>query len=1178
MKTREPLSLLLIFLLSTESLRAESATWNRYPDDWNWTTATNWTPATAPNDPDDTATFGQSNVTGVIDWGPTQLDGIVFDSGTSAPSAFTIAPDQLTISGAGITNNSGITQIFFVGYLSPPHPGTINFTGGAKAGIQTVFTNENGTTQFFDHSTADSGTFRNNLHGGVSFFDNSTAGNGTFINVSTGTNFAGTIVFQGNSRAGNGTFQSYGGGTTIFGGASTAENGIFTNNPSTTGGRGGITYFLDNSTADNGIFINNDEGYIDTESGLTSFQDDSSGGTAQIRVFGYGTLAIYSHNAPGVTIGSLEGDGNVQLGSNRLRIGNKNLSTTFSGYIGQGGSIEKIGSGTLTLFNVANYADETLVSAGTLKIEGFGLGVGNVSVTTSEATLRLHGGGNNYIGDTAVLSIVSGSTVDLIFSGTDRVLALVVDGVMQPAGIYGSAASGAPHPLPEFTGSGMIQATTGPRTPRTQATNLSTRLLVGTGDSVTIGGFIIAGAQAKTVAIRGIGPSLARYGLTGLLADPVLEVRDSTGAQLVRNDGWLQAPGQAAQLVAVGQGLQDPAEAGIVTTLQPGAYTAILAGSTSVTGIGLVEMLDIDLGAASQLSNVSSRGLVESGDQVMIGGFILGGNSGNADVIVRGIGPSLAQSGLDLVLADPTLELRDSDGGLLVANDNWQDDPVSAAQLIAHGIAPPNSLESGIFATLAPGPFTALLAGKNGGAGIGLVEVYDASLIGATPPPPPPTPTPVPTPTDHHIVTNPADTGTGTLREAIAIAQDNALIEFNPLLNGQTITISGSELAIDRNLTINGPGADLLTVARDSALQSSKPIFRIMPGRTVTIRGLTISGATPYYGVIVDAGAIVNYGGNVTIESCTLSHNEGAIHNEDASTMLVINCSLTENGPAIFNQGALDVRNSLLTGNSAHIGAAIWNYGSVIVTGSTLSENRSGAGGAIWNWSTGTITVTDSTISGNSVFGYRYTNGPSAPGIGGGIDNGGNLIIVNSTISGNSASSIDTFYFHGGYGGAIYNWGGTLNLANSTFSGNHTAVSDRGGGILVSSGTVQMTNTIMNAGTIGANLAGALGNILSGGYNLSSDDGAGVLAAAEDQINTDPLLGPLQDNGGPTLTHELLAGSPGVDAGDPGFMPPPIYDQRGLGYNRVYNGRVDIGSFERQPCCPSAPTPASRGR
>src|SRR5205823_4869627 len=170
----------------------------------------------------------------------------------------------------------------------------------------------------------------------------------------------------------------------------------------------------------------------------------------------------------------------------------------------------------------------------------------------------------------------------------------------------------------------------------------------------------------------------------------------------------------------------DPNESGIVATLQPGAsYTAILAGRNGGTGVGLVEVYDTNHTVDSQLANISTRGFVLTQNNVMIGGFILGGNNQDTGIVVRGIGPSLSRFGLSPVLADPTLELHDGNGALLISNDDWQDDPVQAAQLIAHNLAPPDPKESGIFAVLPPGAFTAILAGKNGGIGIGLVEIYN---------------------------------------------------------------------------------------------------------------------------------------------------------------------------------------------------------------------------------------------------------------------------------------------------------------------------------------------------------------------------------------------------------------------------------------------------------------------
>jgi hypothetical protein len=247
---------------------------------------------------------------------------------------------------------------------------------------------------------------------------------------------------------------------------------------------------------------------------------------------------------------------------------------------------------------------------------------------------------------------------------------------------------------------------------------------VDTGNNVLIGGFIITGSVPKTVAVRGIGPSLSQFGIADVLANPTLELHDGSGALLVQNDNWQDDQSQAAQLTALGLGLQDPNESGIVTSLPPSAYTAILAGKNGGTGVGLVEIYDTDPAANSQLANISTRGFVLTGNNVMIGGFILGGNN-DTHVVARGIGPSLSQFGISPVLADPILELHDDNGTLVVSNDNWQEDSVAASQLTALGLAPQDPAESGIYTSLPPGAFTAILAGKNGGTGIGLVEIYN---------------------------------------------------------------------------------------------------------------------------------------------------------------------------------------------------------------------------------------------------------------------------------------------------------------------------------------------------------------------------------------------------------------------------------------------------------------------
>ena len=261
--------------------------------------------------------------------------------------------------------------------------------------------------------------------------------------------------------------------------------------------------------------------------------------------------------------------------------------------------------------------------------------------------------------------------------------------------------------------------------PTPQALNISTRVRVEGGSGVMIGGFIITGSQPKTVVVRGLGPTLGDFGLGDVLANPTLELRRADGTVLDQNDDWEDNSAQAAQLSSLGLAPKYSSESALVATLDPGAsYTAILAGKDGGTGVGVVEIYDVNQAADSQLANLSTRGLVQNGSNVMIGGFILGG-AGNAQVALRGIGPTLAQFGLNPVLADPTLELHDRNGSLLISNNDWQTDSTSAGQLSAHGLAPGDPKESGIFTSVPAGAYTAILAGKDGGTGLGLVEIYN---------------------------------------------------------------------------------------------------------------------------------------------------------------------------------------------------------------------------------------------------------------------------------------------------------------------------------------------------------------------------------------------------------------------------------------------------------------------
>jgi hypothetical protein len=219
----------------------------------------------------------------------------------------------------------------------------------------------------------------------------------------------------------------------------------------------------------------------------------------------------------------------------------------------------------------------------------------------------------------------------------------------------------------------------GPPTPA-RSLNISTRLRVATGDSVMIGGFIVTGASTSVI-LRGVGPSLAISGVNDVLLDPLLELRGAGGALVSQNNNWQDDPTQAAIIMSAGLGLVDPLEAGIAATLPTGAYTAVLSGTNQSAGVGLVEVYNTGQVFGAQLGNISTRGLVETGNNVMIGGFILGGSSGNARVAIRGIGPSLAQGGVSNPLANPTLSLHDASGTTLAVNDNWLDDPISAGRL-----------------------------------------------------------------------------------------------------------------------------------------------------------------------------------------------------------------------------------------------------------------------------------------------------------------------------------------------------------------------------------------------------------------------------------------------------------------------------------------------------------------
>jgi uncharacterized delta-60 repeat protein len=252
--------------------------------------------------------------------------------------------------------------------------------------------------------------------------------------------------------------------------------------------------------------------------------------------------------------------------------------------------------------------------------------------------------------------------------------------------------------------------------------NLSARAHVFTGERILIAGFIIEGTENKMILIRGLGPSLVGFGVPMPLADPTLSLYDQTDTLLVTNDDWKTT--QQAEIQATGLAPPNDLEPAILATLSPGAYTVFLQGKAMTTGIGLAEIYDVDPNANAKATNLSARGFVGTGDDVLIGGIIVVGNTGSMQhVLVRALGPSLGNAGVANPLTNPTVSLRDANGNVIANNDDWQDS--QEADIAATGKSPPNDLESAILVLLGPGNYTAIVTGKNGTTGVGLIEFYN---------------------------------------------------------------------------------------------------------------------------------------------------------------------------------------------------------------------------------------------------------------------------------------------------------------------------------------------------------------------------------------------------------------------------------------------------------------------
>lgn len=247
---------------------------------------------------------------------------------------------------------------------------------------------------------------------------------------------------------------------------------------------------------------------------------------------------------------------------------------------------------------------------------------------------------------------------------------------------------------------------------------------VESGDNVGIGGFIITGSAPKRVLLRALGPSLKGFGLPDSLPNPVLELHGSPLGTIV-NDNWQDDPVQKERIESSGLAPSDDLESAIDATLNPGSYTAVVKEKNNVAGIAVIEVYDLSSATQARLANISTRALTGTGGNIVIAGFTLGNHSGDDRIVVRGIGPSLADAGVANPLANPTLELRSANGALVAANDDWQQDAAQAAELKAAGLAPSKDAEAALVKALPPGAYTALLIGANNSTGIGLIEIYD---------------------------------------------------------------------------------------------------------------------------------------------------------------------------------------------------------------------------------------------------------------------------------------------------------------------------------------------------------------------------------------------------------------------------------------------------------------------
>jgi hypothetical protein len=655
-------------------------------------------------------------------------------SGTPTFRIFHITGGNSSVTIAGLTISNGGDSAFGGGI----------FNDGATLAITGCIISANTTSNFQNFTGNGGGIY--NLNGTLNIIHSTLSGNSALVFGGAASNSGGTLTIEACSISGNSATDTAGGSAAgIFndnGGAVNVTNSTLSDNlaPSVVSNFGGGIYnrngtltvttsTLSNNKANYGAGIYNGNGALATITASTV--SGNSGGSSRSQGGGIandGTLHVVTCTFTGNS--SPNGGGGISNGgTGTATIGSSTISGNSSNR-GCGG-ISNLGSvvarNTIIAKNTFSFGG-TPDFNGTLTSQGFNLiGAGSgATITPAQSTDQvgttaspidpLLGPLQDNGGPTFTMALLSGSPAkdkgDSGGSNTDqRGFTRPID---NPAIVNAPGGDG--------SDIGAFEAGLAAR-----SLNISTRARVQTGENVLIGGFIITGNAPKPVVLRGLGPSLANAGVPAntVLNDPVLELHGSSGALIASNDDWKQSP-QRSQIEGTVFQPSDDREAVILTTLPPAAYTAVVKGKGSDIGVALVEIYDLDQNGDSALTNLSSRAFVETGNNVVIGGFTLGGNNGSPLIIVRGLGPSLGQFGISHRLANPTLELRDSNGALIKSNDNWNDDPAQASQVMAVGLQPKDNAESAIAAVLGPGAYTAIVAGKDADpTGVGVVEIYN---------------------------------------------------------------------------------------------------------------------------------------------------------------------------------------------------------------------------------------------------------------------------------------------------------------------------------------------------------------------------------------------------------------------------------------------------------------------